>query len=366
MRKKTFILVSLLTLVVLWWVCIQFAFVLGSGALKRAIKSTERVVFVTSSNLESEPGVRVLDANNPFFKVLRMEPNRVDVKWENTRIELEEAGCRLKKLDGPLIHVMSRLNNRQCPMVIDSGCSVDLVVNDMVVKDNQLEIFPFEFPDSTSAGFCRVDKIEIGNMMITNPPCMYTLNHYEKRVLGRTKWKQRQILLGLGLLRKFRYFLIDDISSEVEFSMRDSFQANTIEMWECYDMSIERTVKNDNKTVIHIPIAGEMTKARLDTGTSWSLAMTENIWDEYSTKLQVLKESREQARFFHGWNDIKKITVKELSIGHKSMRDASIVVLNDSVFGEDFILIGIDYFKDTVVVIDFERNLLWVRKPEPL
>jgi hypothetical protein len=131
-------------------------------------------------------------------------------------------------------------------------------------------------------------------------------------------------------------------------------------------MSVEATAKNSKAIVIHIPIAGEMTEARLDTGTNWSLAMTEDAWYKYSTKFQVLKESRERAQFFHGLKDVRKITVSEFSIGDKSMTDASILVLDDSIFKESFILIGMDYFKDTIVVIDFERGLLWVRKPQPL
>jgi hypothetical protein len=48
------------------------------------------------------------------------------------------------------------------------------------------------------------------------------------------------------------------------------------------------------------------------------------------------------------------------------MTNASIFILDDSVFKESFILIGMGYFKDTIVVIDFERSLLWVRKPQSL
>jgi hypothetical protein len=203
-------------------------------------------------------------------------------------------------------------------------------------------------------------------MTITDPPCLYTLNHYETRVLGQTLWKQRQVILGLELQRRFSYLLIDNISSEVEFSTQNSFQVDTVDMWDRYDMSIEETAENAKDIIIRIPIAGEMTKAKLDTGTSWTLAMTENMWDDYSTRLQVLKESRERAEFFYGLKKVRKITVAELSIGNKSITDASISILDNSVFKESLILVGIGYFEDTIVVIDFERSLVWVRKPQPL
>ena len=366
MRKKEVAIISLGAFAALCWtlIVILCAFFTGYRAFKWAVKSTERVVFVTSSNLESEPGVRILDANNPYFKVLRMEPNRVDVKWAKSSIEMKIASCRLKKFDSPLVHIMARLNEKEYPVVIDSGCPVDLVVNDMIIKDNKLEIFPFESTNSALAGFCHVEKIQIGDLTITNPTCSYTLNHYEKRVLGRTKWKRRQILFGLGLMHKFRYFLIDNVTPEVEFSLHDSFKAEPVEMWRHYHMSVEKTEKNTKKLMIHITIAGEEIKANLDTGTEWCLAMSQSAWNKLSTKFHVLKESKDRARFFNGWKDIKKITVKQLSIGDKSLTDASIVVFNDSLFGENFIIIGMDYFKDTVVVIDFQRNLVWVLKSQ--
>jgi hypothetical protein len=364
MRKKTLIIVSVSTLAVLCWLSFQIAFFLGFKTLVKAIESSERVIFVTRSNLELEPGVRVLDANNQYFQVTRMEPNRIDVNWKGTEINLKEPRCRMKKLDSDLVHVTALLNDKQYALLIDSGCNAGLVVNDMIILDNEMEIFPFKTKDPTFAGCCHLDKIEIGDMTISNPPCLYTLNHYEKRVLGRTKWKERQIILGLGLLCRFHYILIDNIRSEVEFSLWESFKADTVEMWQCYDMSVETTEKNAKYILIHIPVAGEMTEARLDTGTSSSLAMPEDIWDDYSTKFQVLKESRERARFFYGWKDVGKITVSELSLGDKSVKEASISILDNSTFKESFILIGMGYFKDTIVVMDFEHGLLWVRKPQ--
>jgi len=366
MRKQTLIIVSVSTLAVLWWVSFNLAVLLGFRIFRQVIEPNERIVFVTNSNLETEPGIRVLDANNPTFKVLSMEPHRVDVKWENTRIKLKEATCRLKKLDGSLVYVTGRLNDRQYPIIIDTGCGFELVVNDMIVKDNQLEIFPFEYQQGTLAGLCSVEKIEIGEMTITTPPCLYTLNHYEKRVFGRTKWKQRQILFGLGLLHRFRYFLIDNVASQVELSMSESFRADPAQTWQQYPLSVEKSKTNAKKLMVRIIIAGQEAKATLDTGTNWSLTVSQSVWSTLETKLHVLSESRGQAQFFNGWNDINTITVKELNVGEKCMVQTTIVVLADSIFGEDCVIIGMDYFKDTIVVIDFEHNLLWVRKPESL
>jgi hypothetical protein len=75
MRKKTIAIISLGAFAALCWTFIIFfsAFITGYRVFKWAAKSTERVVFVEKANLESEPGISVLDSNNPFFKVIRNE-----------------------------------------------------------------------------------------------------------------------------------------------------------------------------------------------------------------------------------------------------------------------------------------------------
>ena len=370
MRKKTFIVVSISILAVPCWVFLQFVFFLGFKALEKAIKSTatERVVFVRRSKLESVPGVRVLDANNPFFQILRMEPNRVDVIWkEKNRIYLQESTCRVQKLNSQLVHVMAELNNKQCPVAIDSGFGEHLMVNDAVIIENQLEIFPFEYKTPDSAGFCHVKKVKIGDMTITNPPCLYTLGHYEKRLLGRTKWKQSQIIFGLALMRHFRYVLIDNISSIVEFGMRKSFAPDPNESWLKYPMALETDEKNMRRIMVEIPIAGRVRQVAFDTGASNNLLMAHSIWEKFSGELDVVKASKSSIRMFYGWEEAEMNTVGELDIGERMLSNADIAVLSDeSKKGSGFFLLGMGCFKDTVIVLDFERSLLWIWEPERL
>ncbi|HUV65651.1 MAG TPA: hypothetical protein VMW24_17275 [Sedimentisphaerales bacterium] len=355
MRKKTFIVISLWAVAALCW-----AFVF-------ALRYTNRTVFVHTVDLESMPGIRVLDANNATFQILRMKPNRVEIKWKESSINLKESKCRVKKLDYQSVHVMAGFNNKQYRMAIDSGYYGEVLVNDVFVIENDLKIYPLETGDLFVAGLCHVDKIEIGDMTITTPLCFYKLNHYEWRVLGLTIWKQRQIIFGVQLMRQFRYVLIDNIAAEVEFSKQESFEADPVETWRHYQMSIENDKKNIARLMIEIPIAGEKTKIMFDTGHNSTLVMAENKWKKLSTKLHVVEETNDRAQMPYGWNDIKRITVRELCIGKKNISEASIDVFNDdNKYGPDFFLLGMECFKDTVIVLDFEHNLLWVRKPHSL
>jgi len=365
MRKKTIAIISLGSFAVLCWTSIIFfsVFITGYRVFKWAAKSTERVVFVEKADLESEPGISVLDANNPFFKVTRVEPNRVDVKWAKTDINLERPKCRVKQLGSTRIRVMGLLNDdKEYPVVIDSGCSAHLVVNDVVVVENGLDILPLKEVGLKMGGFCYVAQIEIGDIAITSPPCCYSLTHYEKQVLGRTTWKERDMLLGLGLMQKFEYVLIDNINSEVEFCEEGSFSADSNESWSQYPISIEADILNVSRLMVEIPIADEERKIILDTGADGSLLITEKIWETFSSGLKIVDESPDRVRMRDGWKEIKKIVVEKLTVGEESIANAKIGVMsNDSIFGENFSLLGMDYFADTVVVLDFGRKLFWIR-----
>jgi hypothetical protein len=366
MRKRTIAIISLGAFAALCWTFIIFfsAFITVYRLFKWTAKSTERIVFVEKANLESEPGIRVLDANNPFFKVIRNEPNRVDVKWE-TDINLERPKCRVKQLGSTFIRVMGLLNDdKEYPVVIDSGRSAHLVVNDVVVLENGLDILPLKV-GLKMGGFCYVAQIEIGDMAITSPPCFYALTHYEKQVLGLTTWKEKDIILGLGLMQKFKYVLIDNINSEVEFCKEGSFRADSNESWSQYPMSIEADRQNRSRLMVKIPIGTEERKIILDTGADGGLLITEKIWETFSAGLKIVDESSYRIRIRAGWNEVKKIVVDKLTLCEKSISNATIYVMNNnSKFGENFSLLGMGYFTDTTVVLDFGRKLFWVRNPQ--
>ena len=355
MRKRTNFIISLWIISALCW------------SLVLVLKYSDRTVFVHTVNLESMPGVRVLDANNPTFQILRTEPNHVEIKWKESSINLKESKCRVKKLDYLSVHLMAEFNNKQYRMNLDSGYYGGMLVNDVFVIENNLKIYPLETGDLFVAGLCHVDKIEIGDMTITTPLCFYKLNHYEKRVLGLTVWKQRHIIFGLQLMREFRYILIDNIAAEVEFSKQESFEADPVETWQHYQMSIENDRKDLTRLMIKIPIAGEKTKIMFDTGHNSTLVMAENKWEKLSTKLHVVEETNDRAQMPYGWNDIRRIIVRELCIGKKNISEALIDIFrDDSKYGPGFFLLGMGCFKDTVIVLDFEHNLLWVRKTNDL
>jgi len=39
------------------------------------------------------------------------------------------------------------------------------------------------------------------------------------------------------------------------------------------------------------------------------------------------------------------------------------VIADDNPFGKDEFTLGTGFFRETVIVLDFEHNLLWIRNP---
>jgi len=361
MRKKTVAIVSLWAFVALCW-----ALVIGWRLLDRSGVLDERIVYVETADPASRPGVPILDANNAFFTVMKAEPNRVEVQWSRTEIHGEHPICRVKRLDGPATSVMGTLNGeRQYPILIDTGCNQGLIVNDVVALESGLGLCPIDVElGSGLGGFCHVDEIEIGGMTIRKPPCCYTRGHYERRAFGKPTQKERQVILGLNLMRGFRYLLIDNVASEVEFGLGQSFAPDPNESWWQFPMSIETEGWNRLRALVEMPIAGQTRRIMIDTAASWNLYVSRSIWKELSREVNIIETSQSRSKMFRGWTDVEKVTVEQFQIGQRTLSRATIAVVDESAaWKSDNFLLGMDNFADTAIALDFEDNRFWIREP---
>jgi predicted aspartyl protease len=355
MRKKTIVTILLFIFIALCWV---FIF---------ALKFTNRIVFIQARNIDGIPGARLLDPNNGIFEIISQEPNRVNVKWEKTDIYLKDS-CRVKMRENSQgVEILGQINNRKSyPVVIDTGATGYLAVTDSLVPDADLEIYPVDGLGKNVGGLCLIKKLKLGTLTIVHPACVYWLAHYERRVLGLTTWREKNINLGLGLMKEFGYVLIDNVTREVEFAVKNSFNPQDSKQWHQYQMVTEHTEKQSSRLIIDIPLAGESRQIELDTGAASGLILTEKIWAEVSTGLRLLSEEQAQlATPLFGLLPCRKITVERFDVGNISINNAQVsVIANDSPYGHDNFVLGVGFFKKTVIVLDFKRNTLWIRNPE--
>jgi hypothetical protein len=116
---------------------------------------------------------------------------------------------------------------------------------------------------------------------------------------------------------------------------------------------------------VDIPLAGQIQRTEFDTGAAPGLILTESIWSKISSGLNIRHQEKARLRTpLSGWLPSRKITVEQLDLGNISINDARIhVIADDNPFGPDEFTLGIGFFRETVIVLDFERKILWVRNP---
>ena len=355
MRKKTFIVISLWAVAALCWACVY------------VLRYTDRKVFVHAYNLESTPGVHLLDPNTGIFEIISREPNQANVKWIETSIHMKDRASVKMRENSRNVQVLGELSNgKNYPVVLDTGYFKYMAVTDTVVTDAGLPIYPMDdLGHHLIGGLCDLSELKIGNVTIEQSPCEYWLAHYEKRVLGLTNWKEMTITLGLGLMRKFSYIRIDNVDREIEFGAKKTFNPQDDNQWNQYPMVIERDEKGNTKLMVNIPIAGHLRHITFDTGSASGLTLTEKIWNQVSPGLKSVHEEKYRlATPLAGWLPCRRITVKRLKLASIPISNAQInVTSNNNPFGEDDFTLGMGFLKETVIVLDFESKLLWIRNP---
>lgn len=342
-----------------------WAAIISYIALNMMLRHTTKTIFVQDSDFKSKYNVHVPDANKDIFKkIRRSEPNRIDVDWGETNIYLNGL-CRVKICENHQnLIVMGELpNGKSYPVIIDSGFAQYMGVTDTVVADAKLEIQPVEGLGNNTGGFCFIPQLKIGNLTIVSSPCVYWLGHYERHVFGIPIWKEKKIYLGLNLLRQFKHITIDYIAKEVEFSGKGTFNPDNPNEWFQCPFKIEMNSNKQAKLILDISVAGQLPSIPLDTGAGPGLILTEKLWSKISSGLHLLQEEKSKLATPYGYLPCKKITVKELKVGDMLIRDANVyVVPNDNPRGEDDHTLGMGFFKETITVLDFDKNLMWVKK----
>ncbi len=258
-------------------------------------------------------------------------------------------------------------NGKKYPVVLDTGASIGLFVNDIHIKENKLPIHPLKsYNDSVGWGMCYLPELHIGQVTLVNWPCFYQEQHTEVQLLGLPLSKDKAAIAGLQALRRFKYIAFDSVREEVEFSLGKIFEPERSDSWAKYSFAIEEDLGGNTFLFVNIPVAKEEIELQLDTGSGRGLAIAEELWEKMRKKTQPVKLKKGRDLYpYIGWLLCKRGVIPELELGNRTIRDAKISVFpNDSpIVDECSGLLGMQYFQDTVMVLDFERNMMWVKAP---
>lgn len=257
-------------------------------------------------------------------------------------------------------------NGMKYPVILDTGASVALFINDIHIMENKLTISPFKHlsDDEVGWGMCHMPELNIGQLTLVDWPCYYREQHMETQLLGIPLAKDKAVIAGLAALRRFKYIAFDSIEKEVELSSNEAFKPEQSDLWTQYSFSIEEDLGGNVFLLVKIPVAGKEVELQLDTGSGRGLAINQELWEQMCKNIRYIRLRKGSDLYpYIGLLSCKHGIVPELEVGNITVRNAKISVFPDDspIVYQYSGMLGMQYFQDTVMVLDFERDLMWVR-----
>jgi hypothetical protein len=137
------------------------------------------------------------------------------------------------------------------------------------------------------------------------------------------------------------------------------------DLWAKYSFAIEEDLGGNAFLFVKIPVAGEETELQLDTGSGRGLAISEEMWEKISKGAPQTKLKTGTDLYpYIGSLPCRQGTIRNLEVGGRTVKNAMISVFADDspLLAQGQGLLGMQYFRDTVIVLDFDRNLMWVAR----
>jgi hypothetical protein len=355
--------------IVLLYILLSLAFLPGCSLIVRE-------VVVKGKSIAGMRNLPRIDPNDPnciisSIKIVKTQDGRkfnVEIKESGFAINMRESPCRVKYEDdpGPLpgIIIEGELAGRsqRYPIRIDTGQAHFIVVSDIHILENNLAIYLA----GTHDGICCLPDLHIGKLTLSNLVANFYFQHSEIQLFGLPIKKDKEILVGVPLLQRFKYVAFDSINEEVEFSTEQSFLPQDRTLWSRYPFSKLSDFEGNPRVFVEIPIAGQNMNLIFDTGCQGALFTTEKIWQQTQKRLHKVKKSIKSvfAPFMGGNIRSRTVIVKELNIGDRIVNNAFVgIVPNDNSIFESMKnqegLLGLQCFADRTVILDFEREVMW-------
>jgi hypothetical protein len=342
---------------------------------------------VNTPDFSHDPSIKRIDPNNgPFVQQLVQERDpetgQIEtlhkIQWKPTRItpDLRESRTVAVKtnafdfwMSGHVQIPVRIRNGREYSAVMDTGCGFYLHISDAVVRDNHLAVHPLGVNTRTGCaqGLCEIPRLDIGDIAIENLPAWYVQRQWQLRILGLPVYRRRTVLIGLELMRSFSYILFDNPEREVVFSPHDAFEPHDPAEWVTVPFTWEGTQGGlDLRMMVEISLAGVPTRLSFDTGGGKAgLILSEEAWQAAADRLGARGGHKGKIQTHqHGRLPCRRFVVPELPVGDLLLHDKEVFVLPSA---SPFVpkgsgILGLAYFKQTCIVLDFRNSRLWIRK----
>ncbi|MCF7955145.1 MAG: hypothetical protein K9M75_05030 [Phycisphaerae bacterium] len=264
-------------------------------------------------------------------------------------------------------------DGRTYPVILDTGANLDaLIVQDIHIRQNDLQVYPLtksSGPESKMS-LCAVENLQLGDFKIKDCTGISWGQHIELKLLGLIPLgRSDDICFPLPMMSKFKYFEFDIPAKQVRFSAKKSFGPIAKENWHRFPMTVESMENDPSKQFLFLDleINGKPIRPLLDTGAGLGLMMNNRLWDQVKDNFRQTR--RRNFNFilpFHFEGNKPRCTavkVKNLNLGSMKMTGEEIIVLPESKnWKKTECIMGMGYFKEKTVVLDFEKQTLWVKK----
>lgn len=323
------------------------------------------MVQVDSDILKDNPEQPLIDPNIGPVK-MTVSGNRLLKIHTKPTIELKEP-CQVKyhwlyyRGSDPIIIITGQVpKGKKYEVAIDSGFAFSVILSDKIILENNLPIYPIEHEQVV--GICYLPFLQLGKATIRNVPGFWMKQQWELQLFGIPIWREKWVIVGLGIMKDFRYILLDGLRREVELSAEQSFAPAEPDNWSQYTFTIEKDRTNNDRLRVDIPIEDEKLHIRFDTCCPYSLAVSSKLWAKLFEKVKA-EDARDSKcwSWQDGFTPCQKILIPKLTVGNRVISNAEVLVLPEDNTDKPWGFIGMGCFKNTVVVLDFERNLMWVK-----
>ena len=259
------------------------------------------------------------------------------------------------------------------PVVLDTGASQSIFVNTSLIKKNKLSVFSREDNafnlNGNAIGICMLSKLNVGDITLTDWPCIYLEPHISLSLLGipiaSSTSGHENIILGLPLLREFKYIKFDNINKEAELSYKTSFNPYDVNLWNKLPISIEEDFHGNAFLFVSFNISGVETELQLDTGSGRGLAVNENLWEQIQNNITKVKLKKGKEYYpYIGNLPCEKGKVPEIDFEGRTINNMEICVFPEDspLLDECEGLIGMQFFQNAMFVLDFEHDIMWLSK----
>ncbi len=252
-------------------------------------------------------------------------------------------------------------NGQKYIAYVDTGCDLPVWLTSDIVLKNKLAILPvLSSSDVGFNGLCHIPCLKFGPAQIRDAVGFYIEQQWQLRFMDIPLYKHPDIILGREFLKTFDYVLFDNVNKEVVFSKDGAFKPQAGEKWSSYPFSTDPAV-HSNTIMVKMPVAGQVLEVAFDSGgANPGLDLNKSHWQAIEKNLTVKRLVNTQITIWQGdrW-PCKKATLSEISIGPKILKNADVIIDENP---EHLSVISLGYFQDTVVVLDYVNNLMWIRK----